>query len=418
MKSPFHRLAPSFDAEAINQTIRRALASAGLDPAAYPMHSVNETIRQALGAAGITSGKAGWVAENAVADFVDVVDAVDVVDVDARVVEVRPQAPVEPSHRPPGDEPGAPAGSFRSFHYGHRASARTYKLFVPAQVAAAPPLIVMLHGCTQSADDFAAGTRMNRLAAEHGFLVVYPEQTTAANPSKCWNWFKAPDQVRDAGEPALIAGMVREVAAGHVVDTRRIFVAGLSAGAAMAVILGETYPELFAGVGAHSGLPYRSAHDIPSAMVAMKGGRSGIESLKAAAGPARPAATRPAAEPRSALTQAVPTIVFHGDRDHTVQLSNGIEIAQQASNAHAAASTSAALRASTQRGARAGGRSYSRTVHTDAAGQVRVEFWTVHGAGHAWAGGSQSGSYTDASGPDASAEMLRFFLSLPRVGSA
>ena len=420
MKSPFHRRAPSFDAEAINQTIRRALASAGLDPAAYPMHSVNETIRQALGAAGITSGKAGWVAEDAVADFVDVVDivdAVDIVDVDARVVEVRPQAPVEPSRRPPGDEPGAPAGSFRSFHYGHGVSARTYKLFVPAQVASAPPLIVMLHGCTQSADDFAAGTRMNRLAAEHGFLVVYPEQTTAANPSKCWNWFKAPDQVRDAGEPALIAGMVREVAAGHGVDTRRIFVAGLSAGAAMAVILGETYPELFAGVGAHSGLPYRSAHDIPSAMVAMKGGRSGIESLKAAAGPARPAATRPAAEPRSALTQAVPTIVFHGDRDHTVQLSNSIQIAQQARNAHAATGA-AALRVSTERAASAAGRAYSRSVYADGAGQTRVETWTVHGAGHAWAGGSSSGSYTDARGPDASAEMLRFFLSVPRAGSA
>jgi len=125
----------------------------------------------------------------------------------------------------------------------------------------------------------------------------------------------------------------------------------------------------------------------------------------------------PDADRGKKLAQPVPTIVFHGDRDHTVQLSNGIEIAQQASNAHAAASTSDALRASTERGARAGGRSYSRTVHTDAAGQVRVESWTVHGAGHAWAGGSQSGSYTDASGPDASAEMLRFFLSLPRVGS-
>jgi poly(hydroxyalkanoate) depolymerase family esterase len=268
----------------------------------------------------------------------------------------------------------------------------------------------MLHGCTQSADDFAAGTRMNSLADQHGFLVVYPEQATHANPSKCWNWFKAGDQVRDSGEPSLIAGIVRDVAACHGVDTRRIFVAGLSAGAAMAVILGETYPELFAGVGAHSGLPYRSAHDIPSAMAAMKGGRNGIASFKAT--PSRDAA------PKVKIAQAVPTIVFHGDRDHTVQLANGIEIVQQARNAHSAAEANMAMRDSMERGTSLGGRSFSRTVHADAAGRTRVEFWTVHGASHAWAGGSASGSYTDASGPDASAEMVRFFLSLPRAGSA
>jgi len=317
------------------------------------------------------------------------------------------------------DEPKTTSGTFETHEFLQPAGGRAYKLYVPARLAAAPPLLLMLHGCTQCADDFAAGTQMNRLADEHGFLVAYPEQTAQANPSNCWNWFKAQDQVRHAGEPALIAGIAREVAARHGVDTRRIFVAGLSAGAAMAVILGETYPELFAGVGAHSGLPYRSAHDIPSAMAAMKGGRCGIGGISGVNGVrAMARMASPDADPGKKLAQPVPTIVFHGDRDHTVQLSNGIEIAQQASNALAAASTSAALRASTERGARAGGRSYSRTVHTDAAGQVRVESWTVHGAGHAWAGGSQSGSYTDASGPDASAEMLRFFLSLPHAGSA
>jgi poly(hydroxyalkanoate) depolymerase family esterase len=364
----------------------------------FDAQAINDTIRQALSAAGITSAKGAWGAGD------------DVVDIEARVVDDRPEPAVAPGHRPPVDEGTTPGGSFRDVEFRHRASVRSYKLFVPARLAAAPPLIVMLHGCTQSADDFAAGTRMNRLAAEQGFLVVYPEQTTTANPSKCWNWFKAHDQVRDGGEPALIAGIVRDVATRHDVDTRRIFVAGLSAGAAMAVILGQTYPELFAGVGAHSGLPYRSAHDIPSALAAMKGGRSGVHSLKAAASPVAAA--------RKALAQAVPTIVFHGDRDHTVQLSNGVDIAQQAGSAYAAAGAGAALRATTQRVAPAGGRSYSRTVHADAAGQTRVETWTVHGAGHAWAGGSHSGSYTDAKGPDASAEMLRFFLSLPRAGAA
>jgi len=398
MKRPFNIRAPSFDAQAINETIRSALASAGLDPAARPIHDVSHTVRQALSAAGITATQGGWGANESVVDVV------------AHVVEGRPDAKAEPARRPLVHEPKAPAGSFEALQYAHQGSTCAYKLYAPVRVGAAAPLLVMLHGCTQSADDFAAGTQMNRLADEHRFLVVYPEQATSANSSKCWNWFKAQDQVRDSGEPALIAGIVREVAARHGVDKGRIFVAGLSAGAAMAVILGETYPELIAGVGAHSGLPYRSAHDVPSAMAAMKGGRSGITGLKA-----RP---KPAAAPRRQVAQAVPTIVFHGDRDHTVQLSNGTEIAQQAGNAHSAVLPTAALRVSTEQGAPAGRRSYSRTVHADAAGKARVEFWTVHGAGHAWAGGSICGSYTDARGPDASAEMVRFFLSLPRAGAA
>jgi poly(hydroxyalkanoate) depolymerase family esterase len=266
----------------------------------------------------------------------------------------------------------------------------------------------MLHGCTQSADDFATGTQMNRLAQEHGFLVVYPEQAANANLSKCWNWFKAQDQVRDSGEPALIAGIVREVASRHDVDSRRIFVAGLSAGAAMAVVLGQAYPELFAGVGAHSGLAYASAHDIPSAMAAMKGGRSG---LAGGGVPFTAAASR-------GVTAAVPTIVFHGDRDHTVQHSNGVRIVDQANDAFMAGGEGVESRSSTHRATAPGGRSYSRTVHADVNGTSLIESWTLHGAGHAWSGGHASGSYTDGSGPDASAEMIRFFFALPRAGSA
>jgi poly(hydroxyalkanoate) depolymerase family esterase len=265
----------------------------------------------------------------------------------------------------------------------------------------------MLHGCTQSASDFAAGTQMNRLAEEHGFLIVYPEQNAKANVSKCWNWFHAQDQLRDSGEPGLLAGLVREVALRHQVDSRRIFVAGLSAGAAMAVVLGQTYPELFAGVGAHSGLPYASAHDIPSAMAAMKGGR----------GLAGVSVPSPDSAPRGA-SQAVPTIVFHGDRDHTVRHSNGVRIVDEASAALKAERGVASVHCSTHRATSPGGRSYTRTVHTDAAGTPQIEAWTVHGAGHAWSGGHASGSYTDGTGPDASAEMVRFFLALPRAGSA
>jgi poly(3-hydroxybutyrate) depolymerase len=193
-------------------------------------------------------------------------------------------------------------------------------------------------------------------------------------------------------------------------NPRRIFVAELSAGAAMAVVLGETYPELFAGVGAHSGLAYGSAHDIASAMAAMKGGRSGLPGLKGMPGAAVAGDKK--------TVQPVPIIVFHGDRDHTVQQTNGSEIVRQARDAHLAQAGEVTLTASTQRGKAPGGRSYSRTVHADGAGQAHIESWALHGAGHAWSGGDARGSYTDRTGPDASAEMVRFFLALPRAGSA
>src|SRR5690606_15431925 len=220
-------------------------------------------------------------------------------------------------------------GSFEAYEFSNEAGSRAYKVYVPAGKPDAPrAMIVMLHGCTQSADDFAAGTRMNRLADEHGFMVVYPEQAPQANASKCWSWFKPQDQLRGAGEPSLIAGTVREVARSHGADPSRIYVAGLSAGAAMAVVLGETYPELFAGVGAHSGLPYGSAHDIPSALAAMKGRRSGLPGLQDV-----PVV---AGTPRRRAVQAVPTIVFHGDRDHTVRPTNAAHIVEQARDAHGA----------------------------------------------------------------------------------
>jgi poly(3-hydroxybutyrate) depolymerase len=188
------------------------------------------------------------------------------------------------------------------------------------------------------------------------------------------------------------------VAAEQRLDTGRVFVAGLSAGAAMAVILGETYPELFSAVGVHSGLPYAAAHDIPSAMAAMKG--RGVMGMGHLPGTAE--------DPRRQAAQAVPVIVFHGDGDHTVQLSNGEHIAQQASEAYAR--RAAALTSTTEQGTSPGGRRYTRTVRADASGRPRVESWTLHGAGHAWSGGDATGSFTDRSGPDASAEMLRFFL--------
>jgi poly(hydroxyalkanoate) depolymerase family esterase len=402
MKIPYNAQARSFDAQAINESIQRALAAAGIGRSSGALHDVAETIRRALAAAGVDRAPDAPASTAATAAA-----AGPVIDVVARVLDADELARGGPNDRAPTGKAEAP-GTFTTHEFANPAGRRSYKLYVPAGASNTPrPLIVMLHGCTQSADDFAAGTRMNRLADEHGFLVVYPEQSAQANASKCWNWFNRQDQLRDAGEPSLIAGIVREVAQRQGADLRRIFVAGLSAGAAMAVVLGETYPELFAAVGAHSGLPYGSAHDIPSAMAAMKGGRSGLQGLPGAAAPARRKAVQP-----------VPIIVFHGDRDHTVQATNAAEIVSQARDAHRAQAGESALSASTQEGRAPGGRSYSRTVLAGGSGQAHVESWTLHGAGHAWAGGDARGSYTDGAGPDASAEMVRFFLALPRAGSA
>ena len=288
-------------------------------------------------------------------------------------------------------------GQFVTRSYANAAGTRHYKIYIPARDRgrAAMPLVVMLHGCKQQPDDFAAATRMNALAEEHGFIVVYPAQAAQANVSRCWNWFQAEHQQRDSGEPSLIAGITREVVAAYRLDARRVYVAGLSAGGAMAAVMGTTYPELYAAVGIHSGLAYAAARDLPSAFAAMRGGKS-----------KRRRKSRSAASAR-----AVPTIVFHGDSDTTVHPSNVDDVIDQASS-HLGADVHETFTAhdrSTERG-ETGGRAYTRTTHRDGKGKVVMEQWLVHGAAHAWFGGSAEGSYSDPSGPDASREMLRFFL--------
>jgi poly(hydroxyalkanoate) depolymerase family esterase len=253
----------------------------------------------------------------------------------------------------------------------------------------------MLHGCTQSPDDFAAGTRMNEVAEEHTCLVVYPGQTTSANMRKCWNWFNESDQRRDGGEPSLIAGITREVMRDYTIDARQIYVAGLSAGGAAAAVMGDAYPDLYAAVGVHSGLPCGAAHDMPSAFAAMRAGNGG-------------SARRRSDTPRSKTRPVVPTVVFHGDRDTTVNRLNGDAIVAQSVGA-------ATMRIRMTDGRVPGGYAYSRAVHADADGRTVIEQWVVHGGGHAWFGGSPAGSYTDAKGPDATREMVRFFLDHPRV---
>ncbi|MBQ0921283.1 PHB depolymerase family esterase [Hydrogenophaga aromaticivorans] len=394
----------------IQDTIERALKAAGLNTTSGPMRGVTETIRKALSSAGL----GGATEPPRAAPGQSTPRDGDTIEVVAREVAGPAEAETPTAPHPPvakrsaATKPAETAeGQFLARSFSSAAGTRAYKLYLPPQAAKAQakalPMVVMLHGCTQSADDFAAGTQMNRLADQHGFLVLYPEQAASANPSRCWNWFSPHDQVREGGEPALIAGMVQAVAAEQPVDPRRIYVAGLSAGAAMAVILGQTHPELFAAVGAHSGLPYAAAHDIPSAMAAMKGrvvmGRAHF--------PGTPE------DPRRPATQAVPVIVFHGDRDHTVQQSNGDQIVSQALAAYASEAGKNGVEASSEEGSTDAGQRYTRTRHLAADGRCLVEAWALHGAGHAWSGGNAEGSFTDQKGPDASAEMLRFFLAQP-----
>lgn len=293
-------------------------------------------------------------------------------------VPAQPAPEAAPRRTPPGGLPG----SFIDGSHTNAAGRREFKLYVPASVGAEPaPLVVMLHGCTQDPEDFANGTQMNVLAEEIGCLVLYPAQSKGANPSRCWNWFNAVDQRRDEGEPSIIAGMTRAVMDDYPVDADQVYVAGLSAGGAMATIMGTLYPDLYAAVGVHSGLPFASANDLPSALAAMKG-----EFRRAQASSDRP----------------LPIIVFHGDRDTTVHPANGDELV--ARGAHHLAQPGTA-----EPGRVPDGHAYTRTLYPDDDGIVHAEHWLVHGAGHAWFGGNARGSYTDGKGPDASREMMRFF---------
>ena len=281
--------------------------------------------------------------------------------------------------------------------FSNAAGARAYTLYIPPGLdpTSSAPLVLMLHGCTQNAADFAAGTRMNALADQFGVRVAYPDQTSRENAGSCWNWFRSEDQRRESGEPSILAGIVADIAADVSVDPKRVYVAGLSAGAAMAVILGQTYPDVFAGVGAHSGLPFAAATDMTGAFAAMQGRATAVINGRARAG---------GSHMQGAGT--VPTIVFHGDADRTVNLSNGHAIVEDILERQR---SGAALRLESVQ-SEAAGRLYTRDTHIDAAGKSLVEFWRLHGAGHTWSGGDPAGSHVDAGAADASGALLRLFL--------
>lgn len=259
---------------------------------------------------------------------------------------------------------------------------RGYKLYIPASPAKG--LILMLHGCNQTADDFATGTHMNALGEKHGLVIAYPSQTKSHNQAACWNWFKPGDQARGGGEPAILASLARKLAREFGLKRDAVFVAGLSAGGAMAAILADVYPDVFSAAGVHSGLARGAAGDVVSAMSAMRTGGAG------------------ASLATPATAHLMRRIVFHGNADSTVHPSNAAQIVMQALG-NTATSTKTSTRSSR-------GRGYIRSDFATPDGAVLLELWMLQGAGHAWSGGRKAGSYTDAQGPDASAQMVRFFL--------
>lgn len=274
----------------------------------------------------------------------------------------------------------------------HRCAAgsRGYRLYLPASQPRPKGLILMLHGCNQTPDDFAVGTHMNALAEKHGLAVAYPAQTKRHNAASCWNWFKPADQIRGAGEPEILASLARKLMREFSLDRMCVFVAGLSAGGAMAAILADVYPDVFSAAGIHSGLARGAARDMLSAMTAMRSGTtSGV--------------TAPFAPMESGLVRR---IVFQGDADTTVHPSNAALIVAAALGDHAKP-TKVSKRSVL-------GRGYTRNDFSGPDGEVLLELWMLEGAGHAWSGGRVAGSYTDRKGPDASAQMVRFFLAKPK----
>jgi poly(hydroxyalkanoate) depolymerase family esterase len=305
-------------------------------------------------------------------------------------------APPRPRRRSAG---ARTAGRWLRSSWTGPAGSRAYDIYLPAghRRTTRVPLVLLLHGCDQTADTFVAATRFTALADRHGFVVVAPRQSRVYQPGGCWRWYDAAHQLRGAGEPAVLAGLTAAVLAEAVrwrIDPARVYAAGLSAGAAMALILGATYPDVFAAVGVHSGPAYRSATSGRGAMAAL-GGRGAPAPLRSARIP--------------------PLIVFQGVADRVVDARNGDQVTRQWLETDAARGADGGGRPVTRSRATvrqyADGRRATVTRWYTALGRKRLEYWRIDGLGHAWSGGLRDASYSDPRGPNASALMWRFFLS-------
>ncbi len=301
---------------------------------------------------------------------------------------------------------------WQQFTYHSPVGIRPYFVYTPEnyRVGVAVPLVVMLHGCTQTATDFAFGTRMNQLADQYKFIVVYPQQTNIYNQNLCWNWFESSNQIRGNGEPAIIAGIIQAVEQNisqWTIDIHRVYVAGFSAGAAMAVILGATYPDIFAAIGVHSGLEYQAATDTVNSLKVMSLG-----------GPNPQQQGQAAFDAMGTTTRVIPTIVYQGSSDIVVHPINGNQVTQQWMRTDQLTSNGTYKAefgnpSSTENEQVPFGHSYNVFRWNDSYGYEQQEYWKIDGMGHAWSGGSPDNSYTDPSGPNASLAMVQFFMNHP-----
>ena len=306
----------------------------------------------------------------------------------------------------------ASSGTWQQYTYNGSAGSRPYFVYTPAnyQVGTPVPLIVMLHGCTQTPANFAAATGMNQLADQKQFIVVYPQQTSTYNLSECWNWFDSADQARGSGEPAIISGIaqiVEQNTSQWTINVKHVYVVGFSAGAAMSVIMGATYPDIFAAIGVNSGLEYQAATSMSGAFIAMSQG-----------GPNPAQQGQVAYNAMGSTARVVPTIVFHGTSDYTVFPINGDQVVQQWIQTNSLASNntynvSFSSPTSTTQGQVSGGHTYSVYTWNDSNKNEVQEYWKVNGMGHDWSGGSNGGSFTDPQGPNASLAMYNFFMNHP-----
>jgi poly(hydroxyalkanoate) depolymerase family esterase len=317
-----------------------------------------------------------------------------------------------PVRRRPGRRRSAPvpgedaAHDERAFTVAGHARRALIHLPTGVEPGVAVPLVCVLHGCTQEPQSFAAATRITEAADRYGFVAVCPRQSRQDNMLRCWNWFLPEHQARGAGEPAYIAGIVSELIAARTkmtIDTRRIFMAGFSAGGAMAAILAATYPDLFAAVAVHSGLAYGCASDLRAAFRAMASGANDPDAQGRAAHAAMGVFARP-----------VPTIVIHGSNDRMVAPVNAQQLLQQSMAANRLAAPERcdldiARPATTWQERVNGGHAYTRSQWTDRRGALLHELLMVDGLGHAWSGGVRGGSHTDPLGPDATDAIWCFF---------